>query len=72
MRKLAVTLGSALVLLLVGSAGLAQTTGSIRGVVVAADNSPLPGVTLEAKSPNLQGSRTAVTDREGRFSLNLL
>ena len=32
----------------------------------------LPGVTVEARSPNLQGSRTAVTDNGGRFNLTLL
>ena len=35
-------------------------------------HSALPGVTVEAKSPNLQGSRIAVTDAEGRFVLTLL
>ena len=46
----------------------AQTTGSIRGVVETGQTA-LPGVAIEAKSPNLQGSRTAVTDAEGRFTL---
>jgi len=46
----------------------AQTTGTLQGTV---ENSgtPLPGVTVEAKSPNLLGSRTAVTDAQGRFTL---
>lgn len=46
----------------------AQTTGSIRGVVETGETA-LPGVTVEAKSPNLQGSRISVTDAEGRFNL---
>jgi len=49
----------------------AQTTGSIRGVV-SAEGTPLPGAVVEGKSPNLQGSRTATTDGEGRFTLTLL
>jgi len=49
----------------------AQTTGSIRGTVETG-GTPLPGVTVEAKSPNLQGSRSGVTDAEGRFNLTLL
>ncbi|MGH9316118.1 MAG: TonB-dependent receptor, partial [Thermoanaerobaculia bacterium] len=72
MKKLAVAFGSALALLLFASEAYAQTTGSMRGVVVGPDGAPLPGVTVEAKSPNLQGTRTAVTDAEGRFNLTLL
>ncbi len=62
----------ALVLLLAGCLSLsAQTTGSIRGVV-GTGGTALPGVTVEARSPSLQGSRTTVTDGEGRFNLTLL
>src|SRR3974390_2236431 len=50
---------------------LAQTTGSIRGTVLTG-GAPIPGVTVEAKSPNLQGTKTAVTDGEGHFVLTLL
>ncbi len=49
----------------------AQTTGSIRGVVDTG-GTPLPGVTVEARSPSLQGVRSSVTDGEGRFNLTLL
>ena len=49
----------------------AQTTGAIRGEVETG-GTPLPGVTVEARSPNLQGSRSAVTDADGRFNLTLL
>ena len=72
MKKLAVRLLEALVLISFGALPLgAQTTGSIRGVV-ATGQTALPGVTVEAKSPNLQGSRTAITDSAGRFVLTLL
>ena len=49
----------------------AQTTGSIRGMVETG-GTPLPGVTVEARSPNLQGVRSSVTDGDGRFNLTLL
>jgi Carboxypeptidase regulatory-like domain/TonB-dependent Receptor Plug Domain len=45
----------------------AQTTGRIEGTVRDAAGSPLPGVAIEAASPSLQGTRTAATDREGRY-----
>ena len=72
MRKLVARLFAAFVLMSVGLAPLTgQTTGSIRGVVETS-HTALPGVTVEAKSPNLQGTRSAVTDAEGRFNLTSL
>ncbi len=71
MKKPAVALAS-LVILLLTSPVLGQTTGAVKGVVVGPDGQPLPGVSVEAKSPALQGVRDATTDREGRFSLSLL
>jgi hypothetical protein len=41
--------------------GFAQTTGSIEGIVTDQNGGTLPGVTVEATSPNLQGSRVATT-----------
>ncbi len=62
-----------LVLLLsLGSALPAQTTGSIVGRVTDEQGGVLPGVTVEAQSPALQGSRTAVTDGTGNYRLTLL
>ena len=37
------------------------TTGKIEGVVRDTSGDPLPGVTVEATSPSLQGSRSATT-----------
>src|SRR5215471_1392198 len=71
MKRLAPSTVFALALLS-GSFALAQTTGSIRGVVIGPDSAPLPGVSIEATSTNLQGARTATSDREGRFILSLL
>ena len=48
---------------------LAQTTGSIQGRVVSSDGDPLPGVTLTATSPSLQGELQAFSDQAGRFRL---
>ncbi|PYQ63415.1 MAG: hypothetical protein DMF54_16835, partial [Acidobacteria bacterium] len=48
---------------------LAQTTGVIVGTVTDAEGKPLPGVSVEATSPNLQGRRTAVTSNDGRYRL---
>ncbi len=71
MTKHAVAFSSALTLLLWAAGAAAQTTGGIRGTVET-QGTPLPGVAVEARSPNLQGSRTSVTDAEGRFNLTLL
>ena len=45
----------------------AQTTGTIDGTVTDQSGAPLPGVTVEITSPNLQGTRTAVTAADGRY-----
>jgi outer membrane receptor protein involved in Fe transport len=45
----------------------AQTTGTIDGTVTDQSGAPLPGVTVELTSPNLQGTRTAVTAADGRY-----
>ncbi|UCE40677.1 MAG: TonB-dependent receptor [Candidatus Aminicenantes bacterium] len=50
----------------------ASETGEIRGRVLDEEGGPLPGVTITAKSSQLQGSRTAITDDKGLFKLPLL
>ncbi|HEY7111633.1 MAG TPA: TonB-dependent receptor, partial [Thermoanaerobaculia bacterium] len=57
------------ILLLVVPSISAQTTGRIEGTVVDQNGAPLPGVTVEASSPNLQGTRTAVTGSDGHYRL---
>src|SRR5262245_12882306 len=42
-------------------------TGIVTGIVQSTDQAPLPGVTVTASSPALQGKRTAVTDVNGVF-----
>ena len=51
---------------------LAQTTGDINGKVGDSANAPLPGVTLEARSPALQASRRTTSDGAGNFHFPLL
>lgn len=56
-----------LALLLAVPAVFAQTTGEIQGTVSDSDGKPLPGVTVEATSPNLQGTRIVVTGANGNY-----
>jgi len=50
----------------------AQQTGEIRGKITEEKGEALPGVAVTAKSLNLQGLRTAVSDIRGDFRLPLL
>jgi hypothetical protein len=50
----------------------AQTTGSISGRVTDSTGAALPGVTVEARSPALQGVRSEVTDVDGNYRFVLL
>src|SRR6185295_9275823 len=54
------------------SALLAQTTGSMSGRVVDESGGVLPGVTVEARSPALQGTRVTTTDSAGLYRLTVL
>ena len=55
----------------VGAFAQTSTTGAITGTV-AQGGTPLPGVTVELKSANMQGTRTEVTDAAGHFRFSLL
>ena len=62
-----------IVLCVVPPPALAQsTTATIYGRVVDAQGLALPGVTVSVGSPNLQGTRTAVTTEHGDYILTLL
>ena len=50
----------------------AVETGEIRGKVTDDGGMPLPGVTVTASSPNLQGTRSVITGENGNFRLSLL
>ena len=54
------------------SPAAAQTTGGVVGRVTDAQGGALPGVTVEARSPALQGTRTATSDGTGLYHLTLL
>ena len=62
-------------LVLAGATGAwaqGNPTGAIRGTVDDPDGLPLPGVTVTAASPALQGTRTAVTSANGDFIIPFL
>jgi outer membrane receptor protein involved in Fe transport len=60
-------------LLIVSATAQAQsTTGTISGRVSDAQGLPVPGVTVTATSPNLQGTRETVTSTNGDYILSLL
>jgi hypothetical protein len=50
----------------------AQTTGSIAGRVTDQQGGAIPGVSVEAKSAAMQGTRTTITDAAGAYRLPLL
>src|SRR5450755_1853222 len=49
-----------------------STTGAIEGKITDSSGAPLPGVTVELTSPNLQGTKTEVSDGKGLFRFSLL
>ncbi len=51
---------------------LSVETGEIRGRVFDEQGKPLPGVSITVKGPNLQGSRSTVSLKDGSFILPLL
>ncbi|MEA2488334.1 MAG: hypothetical protein QOH21_126 [Acidobacteriota bacterium] len=67
MRKL-----FALVLLVAATSAFAQTTGGLSGKVTDPTGAGLPGVTVEVRSPSLQGVRTDVTGSDGTYHFALL
>src|SRR2546426_11451789 len=71
-RYLLPVLGMIAAFAVTGGPAFAQTTGAIVGTVSDADGRPLPGVSVEVTSPNLQGTRTAVTSGDGRYRFSSL
>lgn len=72
-RRLARFSAAALLLgLLATAAARSQTTGSIEGMVRDSMGGVLAPADVLVSSPNLQGARTARTDRNGRFWLPAL
>jgi hypothetical protein len=58
--------------MLVAAGVFAQTTGTIEGTISDEKGQSLPGVTAEANSVNLQGTKVAVSDTGGHFRLVFL
>ena len=71
MKKLLTVIGAVLILMLSFS-NAQETSGGLAGVVADEEGIPLPGVTIEAVSPNMMGKATAVTNEMGRFRLTNL
>src|ERR1700682_4715992 len=69
---LAALLGAGVMAGVGASPAAAQTTGGVVGRVTDAQGGALPGVTVEARSSALQGTRTAITDGTGLYHLTLL
>jgi len=59
-------------LLLAAPSVSAQTTGSIEGRIRDLTGAVLPGATVEASSPNLQGARAATSSSDGSFRIPAL
>jgi outer membrane receptor protein involved in Fe transport len=57
---------------LTANVAYSQTTGTIEGVISDSNGAPLPGASVEAKSPSLQGTKVAVSDGAGRFRFSLV
>jgi len=69
LKRISIRLLGAAASLLLGTAIVAQTTGRIEGRIVDTTGSVMPGVTVAATSPSLQGVRSVVTDADGRFRM---
>jgi hypothetical protein len=68
MKKVKIFASVLACLILIASAALGQiVTSKIMGKVTDAERTPLPGVTVEAKSPAMVGTATAVTDAGGFY-----
>jgi hypothetical protein len=57
-----------LTVLLASFSMFAQVTANLTGTVTM-DNNPLPGATVTATSPNMQGTRTTTSDVNGNYNL---
>jgi outer membrane receptor protein involved in Fe transport len=63
-----------LTLAFLASTAFAQTstTGSIAGQVIDVNRAAVPGVTVTVTGPNLLGTRTAVSESDGRYNIGNL
>jgi carboxypeptidase family protein/TonB-dependent receptor-like protein len=61
-----------LAVLVLATPAFGATTGTLFGIVTAADGKPLPGVAVTLTSPALQGSRSVTTNAAGEYNAPLL
>ncbi len=73
-RTIKVLVTALMIVIMVAPALMAQTatSGAIDGKVTDSSGAPLPGVTVEITSAQLQGTKTEVTDTRGSFRFSLL
>jgi outer membrane receptor for ferrienterochelin and colicin len=71
-RRTPIATAIALGFFLLSVTSIAQTTGSVVGNVSDDAGAPLPGVTVEARGPALQGTKIAITAADGSYRLALL
>jgi hypothetical protein len=69
MGRLKPSLSVVVAILVSSNLAVAQTTGTITGHVGDAQGLSVPGVTVNATSPNLQGTRSVVTSGNGDYIL---
>jgi hypothetical protein len=72
MKNLKTSLVSLLMLVALASSLAAIETGEIQGRVRDPSGAGLPGVTVSASSPSLQGTRSAVSGPDGAFQVPIL
>jgi hypothetical protein len=65
-------LALAVVLMTGISPAQSRESGVIQGKITDSEGTELPGVTVVATSPSLMGTRSAVTDQEGRYRFAVL
>lgn len=71
-RRLTGLLLAAVLVLTLQPARAQAPTGTLSGRVVSSDGESLPGVTVSVSSPNLQGTRSAVSSTTGAYHIALL
>ncbi len=72
MKRSRISVACVIGALCLGTLAIAQTTGGLSGKVTDKAGAAIPGVTVEATSPALQGNRAAVTDERGVYRILLL
>ncbi len=67
MRLRTLVLGLCSLLVVAATAAAQERTGSIAGTIKDSSGGILPGVTIQATSPSLVGTQTAISDAQGNY-----